>query len=146
VPEKATSDANGALHANTVEVCGEALTEDDPDSLSKGIPLYLEECARAEYLFVLRSNVDAPATLIDDDTFEQGKYHGDVLLYRLADGQLLGGFTVSEKSSDEVQVAIDASGAAVDAAGRLDSDLSSRVFVAINEKLRKTVPGVLPPS
>jgi hypothetical protein len=144
-PESASSEGNGALHANRVQVCGEALREDDPDSLPKGIPLYLEECERAEYVFVLRPTVDEAATLIDDATFQPGRFEGDVLLFRLADGALLGGFAVSEKSSEEVTVATDEAGASVDAVGRLNSDLSSRVFVAINEKLRANVPGVLPP-
>jgi hypothetical protein len=144
-PEHASADGNGGLHANRVQVCGEALTAEDPESLGKGIPLYLEECERSEYVFVLRPTVDEAAALIDSSTFQQGRFEGDVLLFRLADGALLGGFTVSEKSSDEVTVATDASGAPVDAIDRLNSDLSSQVFVAINDKLRANVPGVLPP-
>jgi hypothetical protein len=143
-PEHANADGNGGLHANRVQVCGEALLEDDPDSLGKGVGLYLEECAAAEYLFVLRPTVDEAATLIDDSTFQPGRYEADVLLFRLADGALLGGFTVAEKSSDEVSVLTDEHGTPLEAVERLNSDLESQVYVAINEKLRATVPGVIP--
>lgn len=144
-PANASAEGNGGLHANRIQVCGEALNEDDPDSLAKGVGLYLEECARAEYAFVLRPTVDEAATLLSDTSFAPGKFEADVLLFRLADGALLGGFTVSEKSSDEVSVLTDEQGTPIEAVDRLNSDLSSQVFVAINEKLRANVPGSLPP-
>ena len=143
-PELASEDGNGGLHANRVSVCGDALVEDDPDSLGKGVGLFLEECARAEYVFVLRPTVDDAATLIDDKSFEPGRFEADVLLFRLADGALLGGFTIAEKSIEEVSVATDEHGTPIEAVERLNSDLESQVYVAISSKLRATVPGVLP--
>jgi hypothetical protein len=143
-PDHATSDGNGALNARSVEECGEAL-RGEFSGVPGGAELYLQECARAEYVFVLRTTTDEAATLIDDSSFQPGSFEGDVLLFRLADGALLGGFAVSAKSSEEITVATDEHGTAVDAVDRLNSDLSSRVFMDINTKLRALAPGSLPP-
>ena len=105
---------------------------------------YMVECTRAEYVFVLRTHVHESATVTDNQSFSPGIYEGDVLLFRLADGALLGGFPVSATNGDEVSVQVDASGAPVDAESRLNSDLEAIVFVQIREKLKQLVPGVLP--
>jgi hypothetical protein len=115
------------------------------DGIAKGADLFLRECARAQYVFVLRTTADDPARLVDANNFESGRYVGDVLLYRLADGALLGGFGVSAQSSDQVSVQLDSAGNPIDPIEKLNSDMSSKVFVEIEEKLRSLVPGSLPP-
>lgn len=139
-PEQTSTDAMGGTRAAAVEACGEGLRE-DPSTLPPGIPLYLEQCARAQYVFVLRTNVEQAAELLDQDTFQAGQYAGDVLLFRLADGAPLGGFRVAGASNDTVEALVDESGNPIDASGRLDSDLSANVFVDIEEKLKTHVPG-----
>lgn len=142
-PEFAGTDGTGATRASRVEGCGEAL-RGEFSGIAKGAALYLEECGRAEYVFVLRTHADEPARLVGSDSFEPGRYEGDVLLFRIADGMLLGGFRVSAESSDQVSVQMDSAGNPIDPIERLNSDLSSRVFVQIDEKLRALVPGVIP--
>lgn len=143
-PETATSDGNGALNARAVEMCGDALTGEF-NGVAGGAELYMQECERAEYAFVLRTRADEAATLIGDSSFQPGRFEGDVLLFRLADAAPLGGFAVSAASSDSISVAVDSSGTPLDAIDRLNSDLEAEVFVAINDKLREQVPGSLPP-
>ena len=142
-PQLATSDDVGATYAGTIEVCGEAL-EGTFSGVSAGARLFLEDCARAEYLIVMRTHSSAGAMTLDKDSFQSGSYEGDVLLFRLADGQSLGGFRVSATNNDTVMAPTDASGNVTNAGERLDSDLSANVFVAIGDGLRKHVPGVLP--
>lgn len=139
-PENARSDAMGATRAAAVQACGEAL-RGEFSGVPKGAELYLRECGRAQYVFVLRTQVDEAARLLDKDTFQAGRYAGDVLLFRLADGASLGGFRVAAASNDTVQALVDDSGNPIDASGRLDSDLGANAFVDIEEKLRKHVPG-----
>ena len=142
-PEHASTSAMGATRAAAVQACGEAL-RGDFNGVPKGAEIYLQECGRAEYLFVLRTNVEQAAQLIDNATFQAGRYGGDVLLFKLADGTHLGGFRVSAASNDTVEALVDEHGNPVDASGRLDSDLSANAFVDIEEKLRKVVPGSIP--
>jgi hypothetical protein len=139
-PEHASSGSMGATRAAAVQACGEAL-RGEFNGVPKGADLYLQECGRAQYVFVLRTSVEQAAQLLDKDTFQAGSYAGDVQLYRLADGAPLGGFRVAGASNDTVQALVDEHGNPVDASGRLDSDLSANVFVDIEEKLRKHVPG-----
>jgi hypothetical protein len=139
-PLHATSDGTGSTRAGDVKVCGEALRGEFIGHPG-GAELFLQGCARAEYLFVQRTRTDQAAELVGESSFEPGSYEGDVLLFRLDDGALLGGFAVAATSSDEVQVALDESGAAVDAIGRLNSDMTSRVFSGIDAKLRQHAPG-----
>jgi hypothetical protein len=142
-PEHASTGATGATRAAAVQACGEAL-RGEFHGVAKGAELYLQECGRAEYVFVLRTRVDEAAQLIDSDSFQAGRYGGDVLLFRLSDGALLGGFRVAAQSNDSVQALVDEHGNPVDASGRLDSDLNSNAFVEIEEKLRTHVPGSIP--
>lgn len=143
-PETAASDGPGGTHAGTVETCGDALTGEFY-GVAGGAQLFLEECAAAQYAFVLRTHVDHAPQVSGTDSFEPGLYEGDVLLFRLADATLLGGFRVSGKSSDEVQVLLDDAGNPIDPSERLQSDLDSMVFVDIQDKLRTHVPGSIPP-
>ncbi len=141
-PLNATSDGTGSTHAGNVKVCGEAL-RGDFSGHPGGAELFLKDCARAEYLFVQRTRTDQAAELVGSDSFNPGMYEGDVLLFRLSDGALLGGFTVNAKSSDEVSVALDEAGNAIDPIGRLNSDMTAEVFSEIDTKLRALVPGSL---
>jgi len=141
-PLNATSDGTGSTHAGNVKVCGEALRGDFIGHPG-GAELFLKDCARAEYVFVQRTRSDQAAELVGSDTFNPGMYEGDVLLFRLSDGALLGGFAVNAKSSDEVSVALDESGNAIDPIGRLNSDMTAEVFSEIDTKLRALVPGSL---
>lgn len=142
-PEAASYEGNGAIHVGEVELCGEALTEDDPTSLPAGTPLYLEDCARAEYIFVLRSHNERAASVSNNESFETGLFEGDVLLFRLSDGAHLGGFRVQAENSDVVSVEVDSSGVPIDPTSRLNSDLQSMVFSSIFTGLRTHVPGAI---
>lgn len=139
-PQYASSDAIGASHARMIERCGEVL-----DGRFRGVKGaaedFLETCGRAEYVFVMRTHAKEWAKTVDRESFRPGMYEGDVLLFRIADGALLGGFRVSATNSHLVTTRTDASGYVSDASERLDKNLSSNVFAGINEKLRLHVPG-----
>lgn len=141
-PERASSDATGGTRTGTVETCGEAL-RGEAMGVPAGIEGFLKACERARYLFVLRKTNEQSAELADSDSFTAGGYEGDVLLFRLADGALLGGFRVSAQSSDQIMVRVDADGKPIDGSDQLQSDLSSKLFADIDAKLRKYVPGVI---
>jgi hypothetical protein len=139
-PENASSDAMGATRAAAVQACGEAL-RGQFNGVPKGADIYLRECGRAEYVVVLRTNMEQAAQMVDAKTFESGRYAGDVLLFRLDDGAALGGFRVSAESNDTVEALVDENGNPIDVSGRLDSDLGANAFVDIEEKLRTHLPG-----
>ena len=141
-PEFASSDGMGATHAITAEYCGEAIRSGGKDE-GIGIGLFLEECGRATHAFVLRTHREQLAEITGSDSFESGYYDGDVLLFRLEDGALLGGFSVSAESSDEVSVTLDSAGNPIDPMERLNSDLSSQVYSIIDAKLKHQVPGAI---
>lgn len=141
-PEHSDSTATGATRAATVQGCGEAL-RGEFHGVPKGAELYLSECERAKYLFVLRSQSEDAAQMVGVDSYTAGHYTGDVLLFRLADGKLLGGFRIDAQSNGSVMAHTDAQGNAIDAATRLDSDLSANTFVEVEEKLKKFVPGAV---
>ncbi|KFN48709.1 hypothetical protein P873_13715 [Arenimonas composti TR7-09 = DSM 18010] len=137
------SDGFGTTHARTVQSCAEYLPA-DAGTLHRGAPLIMGECARAEYVFVLRVHRELAPSVGADRDFSPGAFDGDVLLFRLADAALLGGFRVTAASSDRVQIPTDAGGNAVGADDRLRNDLSANVFVAIDDRLRELIPGVHP--
>ena len=141
-PRNATSDAMGSTHAGTVRICGEAL-RGEFHGAPAGLRAFLTECGRTEYVFVQRTRTEQLAMLVGEQSFEPGLYEGDVLLFRLSDGALLGGFTVAAESSDEVSVRLDEAGNPIDPIDRLNSDLSAEVFASINAKLRQHVPGAV---
>ncbi len=142
-PENATSDETGATYASSVKNCGQALTGQF-QGVAGGAKLFLEECGRAKYLFVLRTGSEESAEASGQDTFRAGKYSGDVLLFRLADGAELGAFRVGAQSSANVNV-LDKDAAAGRTDERLESDLSANLFVDIKTKLQKFVPGSVKP-
>jgi hypothetical protein len=139
-PENANSDGHGALRAAAVENCGEAM-RGEYYGAATGADMYLAECGRALYAFVLRTDVDESASIVDDESFEPGRFEGDVLLFRLADSALLGGFRVTAANSDEVSVQVDASGTPIDPLPQLESDLGSQVYIGIEKGLDAHVPG-----
>ena len=141
-PENATDEGNGGTHVSAIVTCGEALRGEFYGS-GMGADVFLGACGRAEYAFVLRTNEEVAALVDGTDSFTPGLYDGDVLLFRLSDGALLGGFNVRAESSDEVQVLVDGDGNPIDPTERLNSDISSKVFVAIQDKLRTLVPGAV---
>lgn len=141
-PQHTRADGTGSTHALPLQYCGEAVRERSANP-PPGAPIFVAECARAEYLFVLRTLHESPPKL-DADGFEGGLFAGDVLLFRLADGTLLGGFQLRAENSESVQVETDGRGNPVNADERLRSDLSSNVYVAVDRRLRELIPGVLP--
>lgn len=144
-PEYADTEDRGGTHAHTVRACGDALTG-EASGHPGAFEGYLKECGRAEYLFVLRTHAEESAQIIDRESFQPGFYEGDVLLIRIADGALLGGFRVSGRNGDSVTAQTDASGNAIDVDERLESDLDAMVFVDIQDKLRQHIPGSIPAS
>jgi hypothetical protein len=141
-PDHASSSTTGATRAAAVQACGEAL-RGEFNGVAAGAESYLEQCGRAKYVFVLRPQVDEAAQMVGADSYSAGRFAGDVLLFRLADGAALGGFRFDAASHGSVMAHTDAQGNATDAATRLDSDLSANAFVAIEEQLKKVVPGAV---
>lgn len=135
-PGNTSSDGWGATRAGTLETCGEAL-RGEFYGVARGAEAFLSECARAEYVFVLRAHEEIQPSVTGSDSFDGGYFEGDVLVFRLADATLLGGFRVSAENSDTVMASSDA----MDVGSRLDSDISANLFVAIEDGLRTHVPG-----
>jgi hypothetical protein len=108
------------------------------------IAAHLQQCARAEYVFVLRTLGVEYAKLVDDTTFQPGFYDGEVRLYRLADGADLGGFRVGARNGDEITVAVGQYGADASAAVALNDEVKEAIQRQIDEGLREQVPGVVP--
>jgi hypothetical protein len=136
-PESASDEQIGARRAGTVKACGELL-RGEFHGAPAGATHFLTECGRAKYVFALRTTTEILPLLIDEETFQSGLYEGDVLLYRLADGALLGGFRVSAANSAEVSSKTDL------VISRLEEDLNSHLLADIDAKLREQVPGVIP--
>ncbi len=142
-PDHASRDGIGGTYAYTTATCGEALNGGD---IQPGTASFLADCARAKYVFVLRTRRhDKPEANVAEHNFRAGAYEGDVLLFRIEDGALLGGFRTSGKSNDQIMVREDAQGQPKDAEDRLESDLSSEVYADIGAKLRALIPGSIPP-
>ncbi|MGH8030184.1 MAG: hypothetical protein ACREO3_09640 [Arenimonas sp.] len=137
-------DFTGYMYSVPTQQCGAALRSGGRLFLVSQLRNLLPACSRAEYVFVQRTIVDVPAQRVDAHTFQPGRYAGDVLLFRLADGVLLGGFNVSGKSSDNVMVVADENGAGSDPIGGINRDLSASVDADISAKLKRHVPGVIP--
>jgi hypothetical protein len=142
-PEKANLSENNVLPSYKTQQCAAELAG-AAYALVAGLDDLLISCGRAEYLFVHRAVVDVPAKMIDATTFEPGRYEGEVLLFRLADGALLGGFRVTGKSSDSLMLSADENSVALDPLGGIHRDLRFSVDADINAKLPQFVPGVLP--
>jgi hypothetical protein len=142
-PLSADREGMGGTHAYTVATCAESL-RGEFDGAPGGMEAFMSECRRAEYAFVLRSHAEVMAQLIDSQTFQPGIYDGEVLLFRLSDGNYMGGFRVTAQSSDEVSVTVDSAGNPIDPIERLNSDMTSQVFSQIEAKLKEHVPGVMP--
>lgn len=142
-PEYTDSDDRGATRAHKLEMCGDAVTG-EASGHPGAFEDYMKQCADAQYLFVLRAHDEASAQIVDLETFQPGHYEGDVLLLRIADGAVLGGFRVSAKSNESIMAQTDASGNATDIGERLDSDLDANVFVAIDDGIRRHLPGTIP--
>jgi hypothetical protein len=141
-PQYAGSDDTGGTFAGTVESCGQAMSG-DPRGVPRGVDSMLKECGGAEFLFVLRTWVDEPAEIVEVRSYRPGRFEGDVLLFRLSDGAMLGGVSVAATNDDSIMAQVDAAGIPDDLAGRLESELSSNVFAGINAKLRKHLPGAV---
>jgi hypothetical protein len=141
-PDHASSTTAGATRAAAVQACGEAL-RGEFSGVAAGAESYLAQCGRAKYVFVLRPQVDEAAQMVGADSYSAGRFAGDVLLFRLADGAALGGFRFDAASNGSVMAHADDQGYATDAATRLDSDLSANAFVAIEEQLKRVVPGAV---
>jgi hypothetical protein len=139
-PEHSDSTTTGATFAGAAQACGEAL-RGEFHGTAVGAEALLSQCGRAKYLLVQRAQVDEAAQMVGADSYSGGHYAGDVLLFRLADGAALGGFRVEAASSGSVMAHTDQYGGAKDAGSRLESDMSANAFVAIDEKLRKYLPG-----
>jgi hypothetical protein len=139
-PEHASSTTAGATRAAAMQACGDAL-RGEFYGIAAGAESCLAQCGRAKYVFVLRPDVDEAAQMVGADSYSAGRFAGDVLLFRLADGAALGGFRFDAASNGSVMAHTDDHGNATDAASRLDSDLSANAYVAIEDKLKKVVPG-----
>lgn len=142
-PEKADLSLTHVTSSYKTQQCAKALL-DASHELVAGLRATLPACGRAEYLFVQRTTLDEKAQLLDAHTFQPGRYEGEVLLFRLADGALLGGFRVSGKSSDSVMTAGEGSGAWSNPIGDINRDLAQSVDKDINSKLSPYAPGVVP--
>ncbi len=110
------------------------------DALGKVADEYLRNCAAVRYLFVVRTREHRAPAYASADTFTPGKFVGDVLLYRVDDKSALGGFRIDVESSDVVTVTKGNRDG-----DRLGSDFSANVFVAVQDGIRRYVPGALPP-
>lgn len=136
-PERTSDSGDAGTHSSKVAGCGEALRGEFRGS-PVGARGFLSDCARAEYVFVLR-RVYAP---VEGETYDPLTWRGEVLLFRLADGAALGGFRVGTDTRGATTVLVDGAGNQVAGSARTD-DPRAKIFAAIDEGLRTHVPGVL---
>jgi len=142
-PEQASDDHVGGTYIGAIETCGQAMSG-QPRGVPRGVEFALKDCGSAEFLFVLRARVNQPAEIVEVRSYRPGRFEGDVLLFRLSDGALLGGVSVAGTNADSLMAQVDEAGIPKDLAGRLESELSAQVFVGIREKLREHLPGSVP--
>jgi hypothetical protein len=88
----------------------------------------LERCAGAEFLVVIRHQHFTRPQANGGGTFTEGKVDGDVLVYSLPGGKLLGGFPYAAKSSDQA------------GEQHLDQDLQDNWARAMRDGLEKLQP------
>lgn len=145
-PETAGPYGTGAeAYTPPVQTCAMAMAGQPPTFRQEAeIAAHLQQCARAEYAFVLRTLGVEYAKLVDEQSFQPGFYDGEVRLYRLADGADLGGFRVSARNGDEISVYVGKYGAAAEVSNALNDEIKTAVQSQIDERLREQVAGVLP--
>jgi hypothetical protein len=126
----------GALISNGT-LFGSAMKVTSP-SVAKG---YLSACERLRFVLVIRGReFKAPQPAQGDTKFVSGLFRADVLAFDLSTGASLGGFPVSAKNDEQVNMV-----AGEDQGQRLLHNLEAAIFEAVREGARKAFPGSLPP-
>lgn len=145
-PEKAGPYGTGTKHTDPIQTCGMALTGQTQFRTEDVVASHLQQCAGAEYAFVLRTQgVEYPKISDEQNlTYSPGWYDGEVRLYRLADGAPLGGFRVSARNGEEIGVYVGKYGAAAEITNALSREIDDQIDAQIVEGLRKFVPGSVP--
>ena len=143
-PMKAGPYGTGAELAVPIQTCARALVGQTPFHTEEEIARHLQQCASAEYAFVLRSDHETYGELLSGNEYTPGAYAGEVRLYRLADGAALGGFRVSAANDDELTVAVGQYGEEAAVGNALVAQVRERVQAAIVAGLREHVPGSVP--
>ena len=136
-PESASDEPTGARRAFIVKGCGELLRGEFRGA-PPGATAFFKQCSAAKFAFVLRTTNEMQPMLIDEKSFRPGVFEGEVLLFRLADGALLGGFRVFAESSAEVSAKTDL------IVTQLSEDVNLKLSADIDAKLQQHVPGVIP--
>ena len=131
-PMQAGPYGTGAEYAVPIQTCARALVGQTPFHTKEVIARHLQQCASAEYAFVVRSDREIYGRLLSENEYEPGSYQGEVRLYRLADGAALGGFRVTAANDDELTVAVGEYGA------------EAEVSNALVAQVREHVPGSVP--
>lgn len=144
-PAELAAVAVRTIRAQRLGECGSILRRKKyvstlSDPIPKVAESYFEQCEAVRWVFVVRTFEHQDPLSLDDDSFTPGRFEGDVLLYEVATKKSFGGFKISVQSSRSVTVAGEASNS-----DRLASDFEANVFVAIDDEIRKHLPGALPP-
>lgn len=97
--EPATGEID--LDNTTLSLCGYALDKAEPkdDDLK-----YFDECLNWEHVAVVRSRrIILPVVKMATKTFEPGQLDGDLLLFDLASGEIVGRYLLGITNSDELK-------------------------------------------
>ena len=144
-PGALTPGVTRTLRANRLAECGSLLRKKKhlttlSDPLPRVADEYLEACAAVRWALVVRTFAYEAPRLTGADRFAPGRFDGDVLVFDVTTGELLGGFPVSVRSSNSVAVVQSARDS-----DRIQNDFEANVFVALDDAIRAALPGALRP-
>ncbi|MBL8916360.1 MAG: hypothetical protein JNM17_37010 [Archangium sp.] len=102
---------------------------------------YLGACSNVKYALVIATREYLrPMLQLETKQFAPGKYRADVLVFDIANAQLLGGFMVAATNDSRVSL-LDGDQNHVQ---RLIGNLESTTFDALRAEAKKNIPGVMP--
>lgn len=101
---------------------------------------YLAACARLRFILVIRAKeLVPPRAAVGATTFTRGHFIGDVVVFDVATGKMLGGFPVSAQNADDVTIV-----SGENQQQRLLRNLEGAIYYALRGGLRKAFPGSVP--
>lgn len=95
----------------------------------------IQHFLRSKYLVINRPGISSGPTINGELSFEEGKAKGDVLVFDVIQGKLLGGYQYSAISSDQVK-----SSSEWNAQSNLDADLSLKIQGKILDTFKELTP------
>lgn len=105
---------------------------------AEGVKSAFEKLLALRYVVVVRTRVFGEPTVSGESHFSPGFWEGDALLYDIEKGELVGGYSVSARNDETVDVRVDS------ADSWLRSNLWSNARRAVKEALAPHTEGATP--